>query len=441
MKKPEPPPGVPSSYNYGEVLQKLSEKNKFQEFVDISQNKYLYWDKWKYLAKDWNIDPKLLWAAVKSSRLHAVRLYFNTLPNLSISSNAIVQELLHTCDMNLGGYIQGESIVPSEEKDRYLMSSLMEEAIASSQLEGADTSRKFAKEMLANNIKPKNISEQMIVNNYEAMQWIAKNKQLPITPENICALHAIITKNTLTRQTEEGVFRSDNDVVVRSTQTGEILHQPPPFEELEKIMNEYCAYCNDEKKESYFIHPVSKGIIAHFLLGYIHPFADGNGRTARVIFYWYLLKKGYWLIEYMSVSRIILQSKAKYARAYLYTELDALDVTYFIMYNLECILRALEELKIHIKRKTAEKRNLLNLLKNSHWNNRQISILQEILKDPLQSYTVQAIQTWFGVSNQTARTDLNELVKDGLLLERSRGRKYLYFPVSDAHEKIQKWIS
>src|SRR5260221_12066996 len=117
---------------------------------------------------------------------------------------------------------------------------------------------------------------------------------------------------------------------------------------MEKLMEEFCLFANDSKNENFFLHPIAKAIILHFLIGYIHPFSDGNGRTARALFYWYLIKKGYWLIEYMSVSRIILSSKAQYARAYQYTELDHNDCTYFILYNLKCIGRALEELKAYI---------------------------------------------------------------------------------------------
>ena len=71
-----------------------------------------------------------------------------------------------------------------------------------------------------------------------------------------------------------------------------------------------------------FIHPIVKGIIIHFLIAFIHPFVDGNGRTASAIFYWYMLRKGYWLTEYLSISRIISRSKRQYEKAYLYTECD-----------------------------------------------------------------------------------------------------------------------
>ena len=126
-------------------------------------------------------------------------------------------------------------------------------------------------------------------------------------------------------------------------------------------MNAFCHFANDKQAVRFFIHPIAKGITLHFLLGFIHPFSDGNGKTARTLFYWYLIKKGYWLIEYMSVSRIILKAKAQYARAYLHTELDNNDLTYFILYNLQCIKTALEELKKYIERKAQEKKRSITL--------------------------------------------------------------------------------
>ena len=59
------------------------------------------------------------------------------------------------------------------------------------------------------------------------------------------------------------------------------------------------------------------------MLAFIHPFVDGNGRTARSLVYWYMMKKGYWLTEYLSISRIIYRNKAQYEKAFLYTEADA----------------------------------------------------------------------------------------------------------------------
>lgn len=204
----------------------------------------------------------------------------------------------------------------------------MKEAIASSQLEGAATTRKVAKEMLENNRKPSNSSEQMILNNYQAMKWIVANQNVEFTIEAIQKIHSILTNSTLNHREDEGAFRKVDDIKVVDVQTGASVYTPPSSQHLNNLMSDFCSFANDLDKENFFLHPISKAIILHFLIGYIHPFVDGNGRTARTVFYWYLLKHGYWLTEFLSVSRIILTSKAQYARAYLHTERDENDLTY-----------------------------------------------------------------------------------------------------------------
>lgn len=438
MRRIERPPGVENRYDYLKVLDNLVALKKFPLVLEMDQSTYPYWEKWKYLAKEWNYDAKKLWFLVKSFRGAHREINFHGLggTDLHLNTPSIVQEMLHELDLNLGGSLHASNLIPEEEKQLYLVSSLMEEAIASSQLEGAATTRKLAKEMLESNRKPKNPSERMIYNNYLVMQWIVKHRQVTMTPELILEIHRIITRNTMSQKAEEGAFRKEDDIHIVDVQTGAIVHTPPGHKQLNKLIREFCAFANDEKKESFFLHPISKAIIIHFLMGYIHPFTDGNGRTARALFYWYLIKKGYWLIEYMSVSRIILNLKAQYARAYQHTELDENDLTYFTLYNLKAISKSLEELKQYIGRKNAEKKNLLSLLRDTDYNDRQIAILQEILADKKISFTVHEIETKFDVSNQTARNDLNHLVGKGILQTRKSGKTIQFLITKDAIKKI-----
>lgn len=442
MKMPERPPYTSKDYNYGDILEELIKSSKFHEFFELNDNRYPYWVKWKYIAKAWGIEEKKIWSAVKSARLGSKLIRFSSLNGFEfrISTPSIIQNYLHEFDLNLGGSLQGEGIIPTEDRDRYLISSLMEEAIASSQLEGAATTRKIAKEMLENERKPRNTSEQMILNNYEAMKWIVANKNDPFSPEAICHVHAIITNNTLYESNEEGTFRQDNEVRVVDVQTGNTVYTPPTHDQLKRLMEDFCRFANDLDNQAFFIHPILKGIFFHFLIGYIHPFADGNGRTARTIFYWYLLKKGYWLIEYMSVSRVILGSKAQYSTAYLHTEFDDNDLTYFLIYNLKSISTALEDLKKYIHRKTAEKKNVLTLLRNTSFNDRQIVILQEIMQNLDSFFSVKQIQNKFGISNQTARNDLQGLVNKGLIEFRKSGIKKQFFPAGDFYDKVKKGL-
>lgn len=58
----------------------------------------------------------------------------------------------------------------------------------------------------------------------------------------------------------------------------------------------------------------------HFMLSYDHPFVDGNGRTARILFYWSMLSQDYWLAEFLPISRLLKMAPSQYARSFIYTE-------------------------------------------------------------------------------------------------------------------------
>jgi Fic family protein len=439
MRTVEPPPGIEGKWKYNELLDELSGEHLLK-LSEIEGMSYPYWEKWKYRAQEWKLDPLKLWSIVKTMRSRGNRIDFNNLGHFPLRFNTplIIQERLHELDRDLGGMLNAGGIIPEEQKKYYLMSSLMEEAIASSQIEGAATTRKIAREMLESNRKPTNISERMIANNYEVMQWIVKNKDIRLTPEYIREIHLMITRQTLTGREEEGAFRTTDDIQIMDVQTGNVVHTPPGHDQLEKLIEEFCIFANDERKPAAFLHPISKAISIHFLMGYIHPFTDGNGRTARALFYWYLIKKGYGLIEYMSVSRVILGSKAKYTRAYLHTELDQMDLTYFILYNLGAIRVALADLKKYVEHQQREKKNILGILQETDYNDRQMAILQQILTEVQTVFVVQAIESRFDVSNQTARNDLNLLVSRGILQTRTVGKRIQYIATPEAAKRIKQ---
>lgn len=435
MKKPEKPPVINKSPTYSEIMDELINAQKFNEFFEINNTEYPYYEEWKYKTKKWGISPEKIWSCAKSARVVRMAINFSSLAGFTFyfNSPSIIQQYLHELDLNLGGNLQSDSIIPNQEKDRYLVSSIMEEAIASSQIEGAVTTRKVAKELLEKNHQPKNKSEQMILNNYNTMRWIVENKDIKMSKELLLHIHQIITTETLGNKEEEGKFRSNDNVKVMD-ETNEVFYMPPEQRHLEQLLDDFCAFANDEKQSYVFIHPLIKGVILHFLIGYIHPFADGNGRTARAIFYWYLIRKGYWLIEYMSVSRIILRAKSKYARAYLHSEYDDNDLTYFILYNIKAIKSALDDLKLYIHKKAEEKRQVLSLIKHTNFNERQIVLVKDILQDKNIFFTVAEVEKRFNVSNQSARNDLMDMVNKSILNVRMAGKKSRFF-ASDNFEK------
>jgi Fic family protein len=412
MKKIEIPPSyqeIVYTKKGSERIFKLIQNKEFNQLINEVNENYYYWDKVKYLKMPEGVKNEEVWALAKIRRINTPFKLQIGKYQFSWFLNAKIQELLHLFDLNIGGTLESKSLIPNDDKNRYLISSVMEEAIASSQIEGAITTRKKAKEMLRKNISPRNKSEQMIVNNYVSIQKILEWKNDDLTKEKLLELHRMVSNRTLDNDEDEGKFRSDNEVKVIDAIDGEVVHYPPDFSEIDKLVKELGIFFNSDKK-NVFIHPIIKGCIIHFMIGFIHPFVDGNGRTARALFYWYLLKKGYWLTEYLSISRMILKSKDQYAKAYIYTETDDNDLTYFINYQLRTMKLAFEALREYIQRKIEEKKKVTDFIKIDNINNRQALILKWVYEKPSLVLSVKEIETRLSISNQTARTDLQGLV-------------------------------
>lgn len=399
------------------------------KFISIEEN-YPYWDKVKYISKPTHYEinqkdfTKKLWIALKTKRhLKSInrRIGIDSIIRYKYNISDFLQQKLHYLDFNFGAGIQKEQLLSDLDKHQYLSNALMEESIFSSMIEGATTTRVKAKDMLRKGKKPSNKSEQMILNNYKTIQFISEHKNEEITIEKLFEIHKLVTENTLEDE-NCGVFRTSNDVMVMNQITGEIVHTPPSFQELNDLMKSFCAFFNENPKEN-FIHPIVKASIMHFLIGYIHPFVDGNGRTARALFYWYLLKNGYWLTEYLSISRVILKTKTQYEKAYIYTEIDEMDVTYFIHYQVKVLIQAFEDLKNYISKKKKEENKLSKYLKLPNINERQAQILFWIEEDSNRFFTIKEIENIFKITNQTARTDIEDLVQRELLKKVSINKK------------------
>jgi Fic family protein len=440
MKKIETPPDVQTilSKEKGSArIFELIQNEEFNKLINEINEHCYYWDKVKYLKVPQGFTTEELWALAKIRRR-------NTPFKISIGKyqfswflNTNIQELLHVFDLNIGGTLESKSLIPNDDKNRYLISSVMEEAIASSQIEGAITTRKKAKEMLRKNINPRNKSEQMIVNNYVSIQKILEWKGDDLTKEKLLELHRLVSSKTLDNAEDEGRFRDDNDVKVIDAVDGEVVHYPPDFLELEGLMSELVIFFNKDNKDV-FIHPIIKGCIIHFMIGFIHPFVDGNGRTARALFYWYLLRKGYWLTEYLSISRMILKSKDQYAKAYIYTETDDNDLTYFINYQLRTMRLAFQSLREYIQRKIEEKKKITDFVRIGNVNDRQGLILKWVYEEPLLMLSVKEIETRLSVSNQTARTDLYGLAELGYLEAIYMNKKTKVFARSKNFDELLK---
>ena len=323
------------------------------------------------------------------------------------------------------------------------MGSLIEEAITSSQLEGASTTRRVAETMLREGRKPRTLSEQMIFNNFEAMQNIRNICGDTLGPAQVIELQRVLTQGTLEYPEDSGQLRTRDDIeVVAPNDERLVLHRPPRASELPERLQGLCNFANAPISGGTFIHPVVRAILLHFMIGYDHPFADGNGRTGRALFYWYMVKQGYWLTEYLSISSILRKAPAQYARAYLLTETDAGDATYFLLYQTQVMLDGLVALYRYLEQKQGEQTRLSAQLRNLHThgnqlNHRQTALLAHALKRPDEHFTIESHQRSHQIAYATARSDLLNLAAQGLLAEASQGRrKKMFYPAADLQQKL-----
>lgn len=407
----ERPPRITNQQLAKALLDKNKESNKeLQTLLDKINDGYEYWDTVKYKKLTSGITDIDLWTYVKASRLNlTIGVWQNPLLMLGLTNR--MQRLCHEFDMNFGGSWGDSSVIPAESRQQYLVSSLMEEAIYSSQMEGAATTRKVAKDMLRKKMTPRDKSQQMIVNNYQTINYIAEHKTDSLTPELLLHVHQLMTSNTLDSPDDSGRFRKNDDIVVENAIPHETVHIPPTYTEIPSFVKSLCDFFN-ETHSKVFIHPIIRGIIIHFMIAYVHPFADGNGRTARAMFYWYMLRQGYWLTEYMSISRVIAKSKKAYEKSFLYAEADMLDIGYFVNYNLGVLEKSFKQLQEYIKRKQLDKNSANKFFKLGNINERQAQILKMYYEDPALILTVKDLQVKFLVTPTTAKNDLM------LLLER-----------------------
>lgn len=429
MRIPHAPPGL------AELLTETSPERLRELLVNSddvrSTSPYLHWDKMRRLPLPKGItNHREWWLLTKLSRLDTPA----PLPLMDCADNpfqfrmpeSVIQQL-HHIDLGAAGTVSlPDQIKNPQSRDRYLISSLIEEAITSSQLEGAATTREVAKEMIRSKRKPRDISEQMILNNYVTMQRVRDLKSQALTPEIVLHLHRLVTEKTLDNPAAAGRLRTHNENVRVEDDYGQVYHTPPPAAELTTRMEVMCDFANSQTSER-FIHPVLRAIILHFWLAYDHPFVDGNGRTARALFYWAMLRNGYWMFEFISISNILRKSPQTYARSFLYTETDDNDLTYFVIAQIDVIRRAINELHTYIARKTNDLKNLeMHMRAPEQFNHRQVALIKHALKHPGHKYTIASHQMSHNTAYETARTDLTHLHDQGILSMRKLGKKLVF---------------
>ncbi len=432
---------------FRELLRKLSQSPERLEKILVESRSierppdYPHWDRLRHLTPPSGLTHEEWWFFVRFQResqlkLLPLRTVDGGFARYSIPDRA--WKHVHDLDFRAGGSVElPEPIANPDTRDRYIASSVIEEAIRSSQLEGATTTRAIAKEMILSRREPRSKDERMILNNHHAMQFIREIRGQAVTVDLLLELHRILTTGTLDNRAHEGRFRGSEERIQIFDDEDQIVHVPPPAGELEKRVAALCRFANASDAEP-FIPPLIRAIILHFWLAYDHPFVDGNGRTARALFYWCALRSGYWLLEFVSISSVLKKAPAQYGRAFLLTETDENDVTYFILHQLDVLASAVEALHAYVRRQSLEIRDVEQAVRGSGvLNHRQRALIGHALRHGHARYTIEGHQLSHGIVYQTARNDLRQLATLGLLRQSKIGRKHYFLPASDLERRLK----
>lgn len=398
-------------------------------------SEYLHWDKIKHLTPPDGLISQEWWCVLKLNRQKQRQL----LPlrdareqDFNFSLTPAMFEALHHMDQQCAGTIAiPEQVTNTATSGQYYVNSLMEEAITSSLLEGAVTTREKARDMLRSGRKPGDKSERMVLNNFITMQHLREIKNQDLTPELVLEIHRLISVDALDKDGAAGRLRRDDEVVEVVDSYGTVFHVPPPAIQLPERLKAMCAFANENQLNGY-LHPIIRSIVLHFWLAYDHPFVDGNGRTARALFYWSMLRNGFWLFEFISISQALLRAPTEYYRAFLHTETDDNDLNYFILHQLNCIEESIKDLHEYLGRKSAEKQSFHEQIKTLDWlNHRQSSLVSHALENPNATYTFMSHRKSHRIAAMTARSDLLGLEEKGLLTSQVKGRERHFHPAAN----------
>lgn len=356
---------------------------------------------------------------IRFRKIGAVPLFLNSIKKnfWFYPSDSIIKKAHDIEKMGIALYdkVYKESTFANEFK----LDSTIEEAITSAIYEGANSTRAKAQELLETQSTPKNKDEWMLVNNYQALLWIKENYTSSITIDTINQIHHIVTKNTLTNDDANYSGKLRNDKVYIYSSNNELKHEGIEHTKLESALNEALDLVTKNKR---YFPALLKGILIHYFVSYIHPYFDGNGRTARTLFYLNSIKNNLNFVELLSLSAYLKHHGKQYEKSFEKVVKNNFDITYFIDFNLNALEDALKKVEIKInflfKINSLEKKLNLSI--------QQIGLLQKLALHKFRTYDIESYAKSIQKSREIARQELKQLTDLELLEEIKVGKKFTY---------------
>jgi len=406
-------------------------------------DKYLRWEQLSREVPPEYLVPREWWLALKLQRIlgrHDVGLKDSRGEPFTLGSVEFFAEAIHGLD-RVGQTTKGEGEASARDLlDQLSVQALREEAIATTQLDGLEVDQEQARELLGSGRRPSNPSEQAVLNAYRVLERIREIRAQPLTLALLADLHQRLTAGTSTKADLSGRLRqvgtSAAPVELADNHPSEPQESPPPAE-LPARLKAMLAFANGRAPE-HFVHPLLRAAALHYWVLHDQPFAEGNGRLARALYYWGVLHAGYPVFETLSLSAVFQDAPTAYQRAFAEVGADENDLMHFAAHIFDAIAKAQRHGRDEARRLEGELRETESLSEAmNEFNDRQRLLVARALKEPCFRRTLQEHARDHNLVRQTARNDFAPLVKLGWFEEAKIGKALAFFPAPDLAQRVK----
>jgi Fic family protein len=263
--------------------------------------------------------------------------------------------------------------------------------------------------------------KQEVLNYIEALERIPEFAvRNPFLSKDILEIHRIVTRDTLDDPRDEGVFRN-RQVIVGSRITGEVVFMPPPTELVPELTDNFFAWVNSPEADE--IDPVIEAGTAHYEIVRIHPFIDGNGRTARIMAAILLFKRGFDVKRFFALDDYYDQDRRAYYAALKTVDPSSIDITAWLEYFTSGVAVSIEA----VRKKVIGLSKDIKALKGKGQialTERQMKIVERIVEKG--KITNREIREMFELSDEAVRKEIAKLMKSGVLEGKGKGRAVYY---------------
>jgi Fic family protein len=241
-----------------------------------------------------------------------------------------------------------------------------------------------------------------------------------ITEKDILNIHYLITKDTLDNPKDCGIYRN-RYVVVGNRFTGEIFFRPPQNQEVPILVKDLLEWINSEELKE--LDPVIEAGIVHYELVRIHPFIDGNGRTARVLAALILYLRGFDVNQFFCLDDYYDSDRPAYYKALQSVKPDILDLTNWLEYFVEGVNISIEAVKERILRLSSRR---LQKAKGKQvaLTERQMRIIEFINQNG--KITNRDVREMFKLSDEGALKEIKKLTNLEIIKSEGKGRALQY---------------